>query len=75
MRLLIRSNDPVVLSLAGSLLGECGIESVVLDTHMSVLDGSVGALPRRLVVAEADWAPARRILVDAGLAHELVEDS
>ncbi len=74
MRLLIRSNDPVVLSLATSVLGERGIAAAVLDTHMSVLDGSIGALPRRLVVSDEDWAAARRILVDAGLAHELAEE-
>ncbi|RMF16109.1 MAG: DUF2007 domain-containing protein [Alphaproteobacteria bacterium] len=75
MRLLIRSNDPVVLSLATSILAERGIKAATLDTHMSVLDGSIGALPRRLVVADEDWAAACRLLREAGLAHELVDES
>ena len=68
---LLRSNDPVLLSFAQSLLAEAGIAHFLADGHMSVLDGSVGAVPRRLLVDEADLGRARMILVEAGLGNEL----
>jgi hypothetical protein len=48
---------------------------MVRDRNMSVLDGSLGVLPSRVVVAEEDVAPARRLLSDAGLGHELRPDA
>jgi hypothetical protein len=71
MNELIRSNDPVLLSFALSLLAEAGIAAHLADTHMSVLDGSIGALPRRLLVPEADLAAAHTVLRVAGLGAEL----
>lgn len=71
MRELIRANDPVLLSAVGALLDGAGIRYLVLDQNMSVLEGSLGMLPRRLVVDEEDSSAARRVLSDAGLAHEL----
>ncbi|MDP6709528.1 MAG: DUF2007 domain-containing protein [Alphaproteobacteria bacterium] len=65
---LLRSNNPVLLSWSQALLRDAEIEAVVLDGHMSVLEGSIGALPRRLMVAEADAVRARRILEEAGVA-------
>ena len=66
MRVIVTSNDPVRLSFLVALLADAGITATILDTHASVMDGSIGAVPRRLVVAEADEAPARRLLRDAG---------
>ncbi len=74
MRILLRTNDLVVLSKAQALLAGVGIGAVVLDAHMSVLDGSIGALPRRLMVADEDWAAARRLLMREGLGHELEDE-
>ena len=71
MNELIRSNDPVLLSFALSLLADAGIAAHLADSHMSVLDGSIGALPRRLMVSEADLAAARKVLQGAGLGAEL----
>ena len=65
---LLRSNDPVLFSWAEALMKDAGILAVVMDVHMSVLEGSIGALPRRLMVADADAARARRLLRDAGVA-------
>ena len=65
---LFRSNNPVLLSWSLALLKDAAIEAVVLDGHMSVLEGSVGALPRRLMVAAADAVLARQILKEAGIA-------
>ena len=61
------SNDPVRLSFVTALLRDAGIEAVLLDAQMSVLEGSIGAIPRRLAVAAQDASMARRILREAGL--------
>jgi hypothetical protein len=68
---LLRSNDPVLLSFAASLLAEAGIAHDIADSHMSALEGSIGALSRRLLVAEPDLARARLLLHAAGLGAEL----
>jgi hypothetical protein len=71
MRELVRTNDAVLVSAVGALLDGAGIDHVVLDQNMSVLEGSIGILPRRILVAESHARTARQLLVDAGLAHEL----
>ena len=67
--ILMRSNDPVLLSFAESLLRQAGIEFSLMDSHMSVLEGSIGILPRRLEVAVDDWHHAADVLAQAGLAQ------
>lgn len=66
MRVLVRSNDPVRLSFLTALLNDAGIGSVLLDTHASLVEGSIGAIQRRLAVAAEDEKRARRVLADAG---------
>jgi hypothetical protein len=66
MRVLVTSNDPVRLSFLVALLRDAGIASVLLDGHTSSVEGSIGAIPRRLMVADADESQARRILHEAG---------
>lgn len=73
MQELIRTNDAVVISFVESLLKDAGIGCLVADQNMSVLDGSIGVLPRRIMVLEDDMDAARRILVDAGIANEIRE--
>ncbi len=73
MKELIRTNDAVVISFVESLLKDAGIGCLVADQNMSVLDGSIGILPRRIMVLEDDMAAARRILADAGIANEISE--
>ncbi len=68
---LIRTNDVVLLSFAESLMKDAGIHCLVADQGMSVLEGSLGMLPRRLLVDEERADEARRILTDAGLGAEL----
>jgi hypothetical protein len=75
VRELVRTNDIVLISAIEALLKGAGIEPLVLDQNMSVLDGSVGILPRRILVADEDASDARRVLTDAGLAHELRPDA
>lgn len=62
---LMRTNDPVRLSWVQALLAAEGIETLVLDAFTSVVEGSIGVLPRRLMVAEEDLADARAILREA----------
>ena len=68
---LLRSNDAVLISFVEALLKEAAIDHAVLDRNMSVIEGSLGILPRRVLVAERQEAQARRILAEAGLAGEL----
>ena len=68
---LLRTNDPVLLSFVDALLNEAGIRHALVDTNMSVIEGSIGILPRRMLVARGELDRARRILVEAGLEKEL----
>ncbi len=76
MHEIIRTNDAVLLSFAQSLMKDAGISCMIADQAMSILEGSLGMLPRRLLVESDRAQEARRILSDAGLADELrdVED-
>ncbi|MBN8975046.1 MAG: DUF2007 domain-containing protein [Xanthobacteraceae bacterium] len=74
MRELVRTNDVVLVSAIEALLNGADIHHLVVDQNMSVLDGSIGAIPRRILVHEDDNQQARRLLTDAGLAHELRPD-
>ena len=74
MRELVRTNDPVLVSAIEALLNGANIPHVVLDRNMSVLEGSIGILPRRILVDEERMADARKLLEDAGLGHELRPD-
>lgn len=74
MRELVRTNDVVLVSAIEALLNGASIHHLVLDQNMSVLDGSIGAIPRRILVHEDDNRQARQLLTDAGLAHELRPD-
>ena len=66
MRVIATSNNPVRLSFLTALLADAGIETILLDGHASVMDGSIGAIPRRLCVATDDEDRAKRLLLDAG---------
>lgn len=66
MQVVVTSNDPVRLSFLEALLRDAGINSVLLDRHVSAVEGSIGAFPRRLAVADEDERQARRILREAG---------
>jgi hypothetical protein len=72
MRELILTNDAVLISYVEALLADQGIEAVVFDRNMSLMEGSIGAFPRRLVVPEDTWTRASRILNDAGLGEWVV---
>jgi len=65
MKEVLRTTNPVELSFAQALLKDAGIEPIVLDSHMSVLEGSLGILPRRMMVIDEDEARARQLLDEA----------
>jgi hypothetical protein len=62
---LLRTNDAVLLSWADAVLAGAGIDAVVLDAHTSILEGSIAAIPRRLMVADDDHAAAQALLDEA----------
>ena len=68
MRTLLTSNNLARLSFLRALLRDAGIDSVLLDTHVSAVEGSIGAIPRRLAVLQENETQARRILTEAGEA-------
>ena len=74
MRELIRTNDPVLVSAIEALLKGAEIPHMVVDGNMSVLEGSIGILPRRVLVEDQTIQSARQLLQDAGLGHELRPD-
>ena len=67
MKELLRTTDPTVIAYATALLDGEDIESFQMDTHMSVLEGSIGILPRRLMVRQGDLFRARAVLRDNGV--------
>ena len=66
VRTVVATNDPVRLSFLHALLRDAGVEAVLLDSHVSAVEGSIGAVPRRIAVPERDWPQARRVLTEAG---------
>ncbi len=71
MKELLRTNDPVLISYIEMLLRQRDIEAFVLDTNASILEGSIGILPRRITVADDEYDRARMTLRLAGLKDEL----
>lgn len=67
MKELLRTTDPTVIAFATALLEGEGIDAFEIDVHMSVLEGSIGVLPRRLMVHADDLPEARAILADNGI--------
>lgn len=67
MKLLLQTTDPTVIAFAQALFEGEDIDSFVLDVHMSVFEGSLGILPRRLMVLERDWVEARSVIRANGI--------
>jgi hypothetical protein len=65
MRVVLKTNNSVVLSYATHVLEESGIQAVIFDTHASIMDGSMAMVPRRLMVADEDFSRAERLLREA----------
>jgi hypothetical protein len=73
MKELLRTNELVFLSWAEAILRAENIEAVVLDAHTSVVEGSTYAIRRRMMVADADYDRARRLMIDAGEERRLAK--
>ena len=71
MQELIRTNDAVLISFVESLMKEAGIPHFIADQNTSIMEGSLGVLPRRIMVDARHVDQARRILKDAGIGDEL----
>jgi hypothetical protein len=71
LREIVRTNDPVLISVIEALFNGAHIPYLVLDQNMSVLEGSIGMLPRRILVDDGSEQEARTLLTDAGLGKEL----
>jgi hypothetical protein len=74
MRELVRTNDAVLITAIEALLNGAQIEHMVVDRNMSVLEGSIGIFPRRILVAESQLDDARLLLEEAGFAGEISRD-
>ena len=74
MEELLRTNDLVVISFVEALMRDAGIEHLVLDQNMSVIEGSLGILPRRVLVPSDRVEEARKIVRAAGIGGELKEE-
>lgn len=70
MKELIRCNDPVLISYLTAVLEEAGIRSFLLDEHTAILEGSIGAIQRRLMVLDEDYGRAERLLAEIGEGEE-----
>jgi len=64
MKELLRSTDPTIIAFATALLSGEDIECFELDVNMSILEGGIGIFPRRLMVREADYDAALRVMAD-----------
>ena len=64
----MRTNDPTAIAFAKALLDGEGIDCFEMDVHMSVLEGSIGILPRRLMVRDKDHFLARHVMTDNGIS-------
>ena len=67
MKQLLRTNDPTIIAFAKALLQGEGIDCFEMDVNMSVLEGSIGILPRRLMVRDEDFDAAEKVMRDNGL--------
>jgi len=74
MRELVRTNDAVLISAIEALLTSARIDHLIADQNISVLEGSIGIFPRRILVGEHEWEAARRLLAEAGFGNELRRD-
>jgi hypothetical protein len=75
LREIVRTNDPVLVSAIEALLSGARIAHMVVDQNISVLEGSIGIFPRRVLVAAEQVDAARRLLQEAGLGKELRPDA
>jgi hypothetical protein len=69
MREVVRTNDPVLINFVVVLLRDGGLSPLLVDEHTSAIEGSIGVLPRRILVDPDELAQAKRILTEADLSQ------
>jgi hypothetical protein len=69
---ILRTNDLVLISVIESILKAEGVAYFVADQNMAAAEGSLGFLPRRILVDAGQKERARRLIVEAGLGKELL---
>jgi hypothetical protein len=74
VRELVRTTDAVLISAIEALLKGAQIDHMVVDQNMSIMEGSIGIFPRRILVGENEFDAARALLEQAGFAHEIRRD-
>ena len=74
MEELLKTNDLGLISAVGAMFDEAGIAHFVADANMSILEGSLAMIPRRILVPADQITAARRLMRDAGLGHELTPE-
>jgi Putative prokaryotic signal transducing protein len=75
LRELVRTNDAVLISAIEALLKGADIPHMVVDQNMSVMEGSIGIFPKRILVGDDEIDDARLLLEDAGFGNELRPDA
>ncbi len=75
MRELVRSNDQVLINFLVVLLRDAGLSPDLVDQHVSAVEGSIGVLPRRILVPDEELSRARRILEDSDLGQWISSDA
>lgn len=75
MQTLLQTGNAVLISFAEAILRDAGIQVFVADQHIALTEGSIGAFPRRVMVAADDFDKARELLIAAGLGDELADDT
>ncbi len=74
MKIVLKTNNQVELGWAQLVLSEAGIWAEIFDRHSSIVEGSIGAIPRRLMVGDADFAAAEQSLAAARAALDQPDD-
>ncbi len=74
MREIVRTNDAVLITAIEALLNGADIKHLVVDRNISLLEGSIGIFPRRILVDEDEFETARKLLQEGGFAAELRPD-
>ena len=69
MREILRSNDPVLINFVVVLLRDASLNPHLVDEHVSAIEGSIGALPRRVLIAADEVAQAKRVMQEADLSQ------
>ena len=68
---ILKTVNPATLNFAQAVLKEAGIPFFIMDQNVSIIEGSIGVIPRRVMVVDEDAEDAREAMVDAGLGDEL----